>query len=166
MLRWLRSGILPSVRTPGGHWRVAEEHLVGLEGPPASLGESVLVVDDREPHCRALEHVLRLLRPGLTVFSAQNGFEAGLLLSQQRPSLVFVDIEMPGINGIELIRRVRTLPGFEGTRFVVISGHLNAERHDELRDLGVPPDRVLPKPIVPKRLRWVLDQLGLAPVQA
>jgi len=94
----------------------------------------VLVVDD-EPGIRAL---LRdaLSRPGLQVTLAGDGLEAVRLLRQQRYDAVVTDVNMPAMNGIDLLRWMKRNNRLE--KVVVMSG---SPRHDALPGRGLPPVR-------------------------
>jgi CheY-like chemotaxis protein len=157
MLRWLRSGIVAGTQTPGGHWRICVEDLAGIaprenrQRLPSS-GESVLVVDEDPTHRAALVHVIRSLYPGLQVESEANGFDAAFSLGARVPHLVFVDLKMPDVSGLELIRRSNARPSLRGVVFVVISACLDAENRCALEQLGVPPLRLLEKPVAPARI--------------
>jgi DNA-binding NtrC family response regulator len=65
----------------------------------------VLVVDDEELYRRSLERILR--RVGHTVSEARDATEALTAISEQGFDLVLVDLRMPGLNGIELVRQIR-----------------------------------------------------------
>jgi len=81
--------------------------------PPPQLGGNllrkshVLVVDDEELYRRALERILK--RVGHMVTTARDATEALAVVSQQGVDLVLADIQMPGINGLELVRQVREI---------------------------------------------------------
>ena len=64
----------------------------------------VLVVDDEELYRRAIERVLR--RVGFDVLMARDSVEALQLIAAQPVDLVLCDIQMPGINGLELVRQI------------------------------------------------------------
>ncbi|MFQ5417357.1 MAG: sigma-54-dependent transcriptional regulator [Myxococcota bacterium] len=67
----------------------------------------VLVVDDEELYRRALERILK--RVGHTVTTARDASEALGVVSRQRVDLVLADIQMPGINGLELVRQIHEI---------------------------------------------------------
>jgi DNA-binding NtrC family response regulator len=74
--------------------------------PEAGLRKThVLVVDDEELYRRSLERILR--RVGHTVAEARDATEALNAVSEQAFDLVLVDLRMPGLNGIELVRQIR-----------------------------------------------------------
>jgi CheY-like chemotaxis protein len=86
-----------------------------VAGPAAT----VLIVDD-DPDARSvLQHLLE--QQGLAVRLAPNGCEAMALLHDQRPSLVLLDLMMPGMDGFEVIRQMQAAPTLADVPVVVIS---------------------------------------------
>jgi len=83
------------------------------DNPPPHLGGNllrkshILVVDDEELYRRALERILK--RVGHTVATARDATEALAIVSEQGVDLVLADIQMPGINGLELVRQVHEI---------------------------------------------------------
>lgn len=72
---------------------------------------TILVVEDDE----GIRELLRLflLKKGYTVFQAEDGFKALELLEQIKPDMILLDVEMPGMNGLEVCKKIRlktTLP--------------------------------------------------------
>src|SRR5678810_364801 len=67
---------------------------------------TAIIVDD-EKHCReVLEHLLHKHCPEVTILaSCKDGAEAVKMLEQQSPHLLFLDIEMPGMNGFEVLEQ-------------------------------------------------------------
>jgi DNA-binding NtrC family response regulator len=92
---------------------------------------------------------------------ARDGDEAAALLDEQPFDLAFLDLKMPGRDGVELVRRIRaagkTLPT------VVMSAHAGEERRREI--LGGGADRFLAKPFLPEDIEDLARQL-LAPPDA
>jgi len=96
-------------------------------------GVSVLLVDD-EPDAREL--VTRLLREnGASVVSAGSGAEALALSERQRPDVLISDIGMPGMDGYELLRRMREGDGAEGKRIPAVALTAFARSEDRTRAL-------------------------------
>jgi len=166
-LRWLSSGELTGTRTPGGHWRIDESYLIDLKGnipiAGARAAAGVLIIEDDPSEAGALARVVSLLVPEANVNLAADGLEAGLLLGTSRPRVAFVDIEMPVLNGIEVIRRARQVATLDVTRFVVVSGRLTTKRVAELESLGV--EDLLKKPVDPGAVQAVLARCGLTGAQ-
>src|SRR6266581_3737500 len=105
----------------------------------------VLVVDD-EPHIRA---VLRgyLEADGFAVCEAADGEEAVRRVRRDAPDLVLLDVMLPGIDGIEALRQVRT---FSGIYVIVVTAR--TEEVDKLVGLGVGADDYVTKPFSPREL--------------
>jgi two-component system response regulator YesN len=82
----------------------------------------VLIVDDEGWVVESLKDLVEWERYGFEVVGqAANGGEALEVIRQLHPDVVFTDIRMPEINGLELIRRVKSLP--DPIHFVVVSGY-------------------------------------------
>lgn len=171
MLRWVADRHLPSHRTPGGRWRIRRSDLDAFmhqRGMPvtgervrtprsqAAGAARVAIVEDEAHHAAALRRLLDLLLPGALVRVATDGFSAGLLLAEQRPDLVFLDIELPGLDGIGVVRQLRASLDLQDMRIVVVSGHLTPERIAALQALGV--DDIWAKPIDPARVAGLVDR--------
>jgi DNA-binding response OmpR family regulator len=105
----------------------------------------VLVVDD-EPHIRA---VLRgyLEADGFAVSEAADGDEAVRRVRQDAPDLVLLDVMLPGIDGIEALRQVRT---FSDVYVIVVTAR--TEEVDKLVGLGVGADDYVTKPFSPREV--------------
>ncbi len=93
---------------------------------------NVLVVDDEELYRRALQRILA--RVGYEVVCARDAHEALGIVSSERVDLVLSDVQMPGLNGIELVRQIRDqepdLP------CIVLTGHGSAETSVEAMQAG------------------------------
>ncbi|MFN4895377.1 MAG: UDP-3-O-acyl-N-acetylglucosamine deacetylase [Pseudomonadota bacterium] len=88
--------------------------------PTSSLPDPlVLVVDDEASIRRSLEGILR--DEGMAVIEAADGASAIAMLIQHKPALVLLDIWMPGIDGLETLKKIKEIS--PGTPVVMISGH-------------------------------------------
>ena len=105
----------------------------------------VLVVDDEPGILRLIDLVLS--NDGFRVISAENGLEALSLADQRRPDLVILDIKMPEMSGMEVMRRIR-----ERIRMPVIL--LTGQTQDENKVLGLESgaDDYIVKPFNPSEL--------------
>jgi len=159
--RWVDQGYLKAWKTVGGHRRIdaasAEAFFAGHGLPPveepAPQPLSALVVDDnpddRDVVCALIESVL----PGARVATAENGFQALVAIGQSVPDLLVVDIVMPNMSGIEMLRQLSTL-GVRPAVIVAVSS-LGAR---EVAKLGALPANVplLRKPLDPDALAGAL----------
>jgi len=84
------------------------------------LPETVLIIDDDLVLCRSLRACLE--GQGLKVAEASSGAEGLRAAERLCPSLIMVDIKMPGMDGFEACRRIRAMSGLEDTPLLVMSG--------------------------------------------
>lgn len=102
----------------------------------------ILVVEDNPANLKLAR--LLLENAGHTVLAAADG-EAGVRLAGERlPDLVLMDIQMPGIDGIEATRRLRAVPATAGLRIVALTAL--AMKGDEERILSAGCDGYIAKP--------------------
>lgn len=108
---------------------------------------TVLVVDD-EP--TIVEIVSRYMeRAGFETYGAGDGLEALRLAQLHRPDLVVLDVMLPGLDGIEVMRRLQEQPG---RRTAVILLTARGEESDRLVGLRTGADDYVVKPFSPKEL--------------
>lgn len=112
-----------------------------------SRAKSILVVDD-EKNIR-MTMVRALETSGFHVESASTGEEALLMLEASPFDLVFLDLKMPGIDGIEVLRR--TKQRWPLLRAVVITAHGNVDNAVEAMKLGAAD--FIQKPFTPQEIR-------------
>jgi DNA-binding response OmpR family regulator len=107
--------------------------------------QKVLVVDD-EPQIRT---VLRgyLEAEGYDVAEAADGAEALAALREDPPALVLLDVMLPGIDGLEVLRQLR---GFSDAYVILVTAR--AEEVDKLVGLGVGADDYVTKPFSPREV--------------
>ncbi|WP_097460758.1 response regulator [Mangrovitalea sediminis] len=132
---------------------------------PATTGESqhhqtvgvpkVLAVDDNDAN---LKLVLTLLEDlNIRSEGAASGFEALSKIRQQRFDLVFMDVQMPGMDGIETTRRIRGLDGpGRHTPIVALTAHALSEERDRLLRRGF--DDYLTKPLSSDKLTEIVQR--------
>jgi two-component system phosphate regulon response regulator PhoB len=118
-----------------------------MDSVPAG-SELVLVVDD-EPHIVALI-AYHLAKAGYRVATAANGTDALSQANRERPSLVILDLMLPGMSGFEVLRKLR---GRDHTRDVAVL-MLSARRDepDRIEGLSLGADDYLTKPFSPQEL--------------
>lgn len=151
VVRWIERGRLDAFRTPGGHRRVLQASVVAFcreqNIPIGSLGQtqhSILVVDD-EPIIRSsMLDLLCRLAPGVHILTAEDAFQAGQLYATHKPALVFLDLMLPGLNGLRFYERVLAEDNGKETHVVAITGAKQYGLEERVARLGI--DRFLRKP--------------------
>ena len=114
----------------------------------------VLIVDDQAATVDLISATLRLL--GHEPISSYNGEQALALIAQHPPDLILLDLMMPGIDGLETLRRLRTSPGLEHIPVIVVSAGREFDLEDRLREVGGAV--LLPKPISMDQLQLKIDE--------
>jgi signal transduction histidine kinase len=119
----------------------------------AATPQRVLIVDDNVDAADSLAQLLQSMDRDVRV--AYRGDDAVDAYAEFSPDVVFMDINMPGIDGFEAIARIRETPGGTGTMICTLSGHGKAHAKRAF-DAGA--DGHLVKPVGRTELRAVLDR--------
>ena len=102
---------------------------------------SILVAEDDELTRYLLE--LTLQQQGHEVHTANNGREAIQSVIVNMPDVIVLDLMMPGLNGMDVIRTIRNEPDYSKIHIIVITGTATPETYPETAQA----DRILQKPI-------------------
>ena len=123
--------------------------------------QSILIVEDSATMRSLLAASLEELEIPVKITEADSGFEALRYLPRDRFDLVVTDINMPDINGLELVSFIKKNDRYSSIPLVIVS----TERSDRDRDkgLGLGADAYLVKPFEPETLRQVVRDLLARP---
>ena len=150
VIRWIERGLLKSYKLPGrGDNRIQVDDFLAFlrenEMPvPEDLRTTtnrILIVEDEPPMAKAIQRVLR--QGGFEAQVAADGFSAGAMVAMLNPALVTLDLMIPGIRGLEVLRFIRSTPRLQDVKILVLSGMPRREL-DEALAAGA--DDVLAKP--------------------
>jgi two-component system cell cycle response regulator DivK len=123
-------------------------------------GTSILVVDDSETSAKLARVVLE--HEGYEVRTAANAEEALRVLSLRMPWLVLIDVQLPGMDGLELTRRLRGDPATKD--LVILALTASTTKSDEERARAAGCDGFVPKPIdISSLARLVREHLCARP---
>ncbi|MEJ2444928.1 MAG: response regulator [Exilibacterium sp.] len=166
VIRWIERGRLKAYKLPGrGDHRIrADDFVIFLRENsmpvPDEFGggnRMILVVEDQPEMAAAIRRVLT--RANYEVAVARDGFEAGTFLARHRPSLVTLDLKMPGVDGLQVLTYIREHSEHADTRVLVIS----AETTEGLeRALIAGANDVLQKPFENTELLEKIEQLTVS----
>ena len=143
IIRCFDSGQLKGFRVPGSRFRrIPRDQLytfMRVNGIPTDALESgkrkILVVDDDEELVELISDVLE--RDGrFEIRSANNGFDAGMMVKEYRPELIVLDVMLPDINGKEVCQRVRSDSTMDEVRIICISGMVEEDKIGDLKAAG------------------------------
>jgi two-component system CheB/CheR fusion protein len=134
----------------------------GQEGVAASIpasGTTVVVVEDnadsRDMLCTILTHA------GLNCHGAADGLTAMQLIDDVSPEIVILDVGLPGIDGLEVARRIRAIPRHRGVRLIALTGYGQSSDRVATTEAGF--DYHLVKPVQPGELLALIAQLQTSP---
>ena len=126
-------------------------------------GASVLIVEDSENSAATLE-IAFLGIPGVSVLTASSAFEALRILNNGAGVRAIVtDLNMPRMDGFELIRRIRQHERLCATPIIVVSADTDPDTPDRISQLGV--SAFFSKPYSPAQVRRKLEQILNATTQ-
>jgi len=165
--KWAEAGRIPVFKTPGGHRRIRREDLLsflqdnGIPEPPGLRpnGTRLLVVDDDTSIVSAIRKVLDTMNREFEVSVAHDGFDAGHLVGTLRPNVVFLDLRLPGIDGYEVCRRIKSSPDSSEIHVIAMTGFFEADTANRVADVGAA--TCLKKPFSADDLRRALEKVGL-----
>jgi CheY-like chemotaxis protein len=115
----------------------------------------IFVVEDEREVARLLAEALQLALAGHEPVVAYDGPEALAMLDRERPDVVFLDVRMPGMSGIDVLRRIRQADG--ALPVVLLTGHAGEVEVAEARRLGV--SEIIRKPRILANLEGILGEL-------
>jgi two-component system chemotaxis response regulator CheY len=98
------------------------------------MAKTFLVVDDSAAIRQLVS--LSVTGAGYEVLIAQNGNEALQKLSQSRPDMVITDLNMPDMDGIELIRKIRSMPDYKFIPILMLTTEAQEEKMREGKQAG------------------------------
>jgi len=120
----------------------------------ASRRRRILLVDDNDVARRVVKHVLT--RGGYDIDCAEGGADGIQAASQRRYDLILMDLQMPGINGLEATAAIRRLPGYAETPILALTANYSEEFKRSCREAGL--QGFLSKPVQREDLILAIQQ--------
>jgi len=127
--------------------------------PSQSRGLRILLAEDNDVNRRLAQRLLEKL--GHSVVTAQDGRQALEVLERDRVDLVLMDVQMPGMDGLEATAEIRRREK-PGARLPVIALTAHAMSGDREQCLEAGMDDYLSKPIQPKELRKLIESFRVS----
>ena len=124
---------------------------------------NILIVDDNPVNLKLLETILSNM--GQQVITATSGYEAVDYCMKQTPDMIFMDVQMPGIDGMETTRQIRALkPQDHRLPIIAVTAHALPEERKQILESGM--DDHMTKPVNPRQLvyfitHWTGNKLKL-----
>ena len=118
----------------------------------------VLVVDDSTVARKIVIRCMGIVGHSDCEFpEAGHGAEALEILREQEVDLIITDLNMPIMDGVTLVRKIKASPRFQHIPVIVVSSLLNESAKEDLRERGV--DLLVQKPLSPPSLQEVLSEI-------
>lgn len=158
-INWIRAGHLKAFTTPGGQYRVYAEDLVtflkerNMRIPeelhedltmPVDLGLALIVDDDKDLNT-ILKRLLERKIEDLRVAQAFDGFEAGRIIAERHPAIVLLDLNLPGVDGFSLCKKIRSDESFGQPAVIAMTGIAQEEAQPKMMEAGA--DAFFAKPL-------------------
>jgi two-component system, cell cycle response regulator DivK len=112
------------------------------------MTKTVLLVEDN-PHNRKIFSGM-LTHSGFKVIEAEDGHQALAAIEKGLPDVILMDLSIPGIDGWEVTRRLKTDPRTKSVPIIALTAHAMRGDEERARTAGV--DHYLTKPISPKKV--------------
>ncbi len=120
------------------------------------MAKTIMIVDDSQTMLMSMEGMLS--KAGLGVSKACNAEEALVILKGgSKPDMIITDLNMAAMNGIQLIREVRRLPGYQFMPIVMLTTESQQEKRNEAKSAGATGWMV--KPVQPQSMLQIVKQL-------
>jgi eukaryotic-like serine/threonine-protein kinase len=138
-------------KEPSARYATATEFLRALTearatGPAVAMGPRRILIVDDDPEIRTIyTTALKVGLPGTTVLTAADGLTAVEMVKSSRPDLVLLDMDMPGMNGLEVCATLTADEVTASVPLMILSAHVGESTRDLLQRMGV--KDVLRKPV-------------------
>jgi excisionase family DNA binding protein len=144
---WVESGVLTAWKTAGGHRRISsssvEELLrqreASLKHRPSGKPFTLVVVEDNQQMLELYEQQIKQWDMPIHLITAKNGFEGLMQIGQWAPDLIITDLDMPGMNGFQMIEALCDKPELGHTQIAVVTGL----RPEEIKTQGELPKDIM-----------------------
>ena len=112
------------------------------------MSKRILVVEDQEDNRQIIRDLLSAT--DYEVMEAVSGEQALEAVAKQRPDLILMDIQLPGIDGYEVTRRIKADPALRSIPIIAVTSYALSGEEQKARAAGV--DDYVPKPYSPRQL--------------
>lgn len=151
-INWINGGHLKAFKTPGGQFRIypddlaafmksrkmhIPEKLLSLCKSSEFASKILLIVDDDKGLNSVIAKFIEKKLPEVEIHQAFDGFEAGSLMTEFHPSCMILDLNLPGINGFELCKRIFESGKFGHPSIIVVTALEDAETEKKVKELGI-----------------------------
>lgn len=152
VINWINNGYLKAYKTPGGQFRIyldelfsfmkkrnmqIPESLLNICKSSEMLPKSLLIVDDDRGLNSVIVKFIENKIPDVEIHQAFDGFEAGSMMTEFHPLCMVLDLNLPGIDGFDLCRRIFESDKFGKPSIIVVTALEEPEAERKIKNLGV-----------------------------
>jgi two-component system, cell cycle response regulator DivK len=112
------------------------------------MSKRILVVEDQEDNRQIIRDLLSAT--DYEIIEAESGEQAFEAVAKQRPDLILMDIQLPGIDGYEVTRRIKADPALRSIPIIAVTSYALSGEEQKARAAGC--DAYVPKPYSPRQL--------------
>ena len=112
------------------------------------MSKRILVVEDQEDNRQIIRDLLSAT--DYEIVEAESGEQALEAVAKQRPDLILMDIQLPGIDGYETTRRIKADPALPSITIIAVTSYALSGEEQKARAAGC--DEYVPKPYSPRQL--------------
>lgn len=124
------------------------------------MAKTVLLVDDSATMRKIIMKTVRMAGVDVSEFKeAGDGEEALTKLSEGPIDLMMCDINMPGMSGTELVKKVREDNSYDGTKIIIVSTESSDDFIESMKETGA--DGYVTKPFTPEKIQKKLESLNI-----
>jgi CheY-like chemotaxis protein len=162
---WTNKGVLRAETTKGGHrrypvsevFRLARHKGVDLE-PSLFLSVKLLIIDSDVEHGKVMQESLKGVFGISEIELAQDGFMAGCLMTQFKPDVVLLDLEMPGIDSSHVCRFIKHDHRTRFIRVIAMCHSCSEQQQKQIKDLGA--EICLSKPLSVDQIKQAMGLIN------
>jgi len=143
VFQWIHSGKISAIRTLGGHYRIPKESIEKLLPSIKTKTQDenqkkikILIVDDEPNIVKSLVAFLQKVNPSFDVYGTTNSFDAGMLMITFKPDIAIIDIVLPGIDGFEIVEKIKSNPQTKHIKVIAITGYGTKENIEKIKKKG------------------------------
>ena len=112
------------------------------------MSKRILVVEDQEDNRQIIRDMLSTT--DYEIMEAESGEAALEAVAKQRPDLILMDIQLPGMDGYEVTRRIKADPALRSITIIAVTSYALSGEEQKARAAGC--DEYVPKPYSPRQL--------------
>jgi two-component system, cell cycle response regulator DivK len=112
------------------------------------MSKRILVVEDQEDNRQIIRDLLAAT--DYEIMEAESGEQALEAVAKQRPDLILMDVQLPGMDGYETTRRIKADPALRSITIIAVTSYALSGEEQKARAAGC--DSYVPKPYSPRQL--------------